>query len=167
MSDIKLKPYNQRFARKCFLEIMNNDKTSWNVYARNYVDKELSVTLYDGNKPIGIYVLGRNDPFEFLNDEGMEGHRVKFEKDLSKYKNKRGIQGILLYVKPEYRNQKLGKILLDYAAQNGDFTWGGHSVHLNNLNHWLKRRNLGAKIYEKNKNNRYQLISYYTFSNLL
>lgn len=167
MSKIELRPYNQRYAKKCFLDLMGNDNYSWDVYSKYYVDKNLSVTLYDGRKPIGIYVLGRSNPTDFISSEQSDTNvKVKILKNLSKYKNKSAVHGILLYVNPEYRKQQLGKILLDYAKGQGDYTWGGHAVHLNNIKHWLKRRELGAKIYTKNKNNRYELISYYTLSKL-
>jgi len=167
MSKFNIKPYNANYARKCFLEIMNNDKISWDIYSKHYIDKKLSITLYDNKTPVGIYVLGRSNPVDFILEEKEAiDTKIIILKKLNKFKNKNGIHGILLYVNPNYRKQKLGKILLDYANGQGDYIWGGHAVHLNNIKYWLKRREIIAKMYTKNKNNRYELISYYTLANL-
>lgn len=52
-----------------------------------------------------------------------------------------GIEGVALAVKAEFRNQGIGKKLINYSQTLPfDYIWGLAAVDLNNLNHWLKRR---------------------------
>lgn len=54
-----------------------------------------------------------------------------------------GIQGVALALDKEFRNTGIGKQLISVPyTMNADYIWGLHLHSLNNLNHWLKRREL-------------------------
>ena len=64
---------------------------------------------------------------------------------LKKHKGK-GIEGVALFLKPEFRNQGLGKVLIEYPYtrlnQEFSYIWGGQEKTLNNIYDWLKRREI-------------------------
>jgi hypothetical protein len=70
------------------------------------VDEELSVSIYDGDKAIGVYLLGTKG----INDKVREMDKRTVDQiikeDISKYENKKGIQGVHLSILPEYRKKK-------------------------------------------------------------
>lgn len=96
-------------------------------YIYNTTNFDLSVKLTNNDEIIGCYLL--ND--------------IK----LKKLKNKQGINGVALAIKPMYRGYKLGEKLKDwlekYAKEKGyDFIFGEHLKGLHNIDQWLKRREL-------------------------
>lgn len=53
----------------------------------------------------------------------------------------RGIEGVALAVRSEYKNRGYGKKLIEYSKKlNYDYVWGQQLELLGNLNDWLKRR---------------------------
>jgi GNAT superfamily N-acetyltransferase len=90
-------------------------------------DLTYSIVAVYGDEIIGFYLLTPRDlPLEDL--QGL-----------------RGIEGIALAVKPEFRGTGVGKKLADYPKSYGfDYLWGMQLKSLGNLNHWLKRRELVA-----------------------
>ena len=54
-----------------------------------------------------------------------------------------GVEGILLFVEEAYRGKGWGNKLKDMPKEIGyDYVWGRQHKNLNNLDHWLKRREL-------------------------
>ena len=96
-------------------------------YMEETADLEKSVKLTLNGKIIGCYIIA--------------------DKDLEEYPDKKGIEGIALCILPEYRGHGYGEMLKDWLenyaeANNYDFIFGQHLKSLNNLEPWLKRREL-------------------------
>ena len=107
-------------------------------YIRSIVDFDISCKLTNNGDIIGFYLLSHK-----------------------KIKDKSGLEGVALGLKKEYRGNGLGDKLKDwfenYAKDNGyDFIFGQHLKGLNNIDSWLKRREL----YKEDKH------SYYTIKYL-
>ena len=96
-------------------------------YADESTDWEKSVKLVLNGKIIGCYIVA--------------------DKQLEEMPDKQGIEGIGLCILPEYRGKGYGELLKDwletYAKENNyDFIFGQHLKSLQNLEPWLKRREL-------------------------
>jgi len=96
-------------------------------YISNVTDFDKSVKLTNDGDIIGCYLV--NDI------------------ELEEFRDKKGIEGIAICVKPEYRNYGLGEKLKDwleeYAEDNDyDFIFGELLKGLKNLKQWLKRMDL-------------------------
>jgi hypothetical protein len=62
------------------------------------------------------------------------------------YSNLKGVEGVVLAVSEEIRVQGWGNKLKDYPKMLGvDYIWGQQLKTLNNLEDWLKRRELVAE----------------------
>jgi GNAT superfamily N-acetyltransferase/predicted double-glycine peptidase len=108
-----------------FTNVMNY--TEIQRYLIATTDFEKSFKLTDNNKIIGCYLIN--------------------EITLPELPNKIGLEGIALAIIPSYRKYGLGEKLKDYLEQYGkdnnyDFIFGEHLKGLNNINDWLKRREL-------------------------
>ena len=94
-------------------------------YSRSYVVRE-------GGKIIGAYLLGKNQLPEMF-----PGPETK------PYKGKKGIEGVALFVLPEYRGTGIGRQLRGIPLSSGaDYIWGQHFEGLGNLQNWV---NFGRK----------------------
>lgn len=123
---------------------------------------KFSIVLLDNDCVIGGYFF--NEESNILHEFGLTEeklfwaerniHRIKKNKrnmvrslihGLKKHKG-RGIEGVGLYLLPEYRNKGLGKALIQYPYEilcdQFSYIWGGQEKDLNNLFDWLKRREL-------------------------
>jgi hypothetical protein len=91
---------------------------------------DISAMIVDENDNImGVYLLG---------DKQLDS-LVKVDK----YLNLKGLEGILLAVDESIRGMGWGNKLKDYPKSLGcDYIWGQQLKTLNNLNDWLKRREL-------------------------
>jgi hypothetical protein len=102
-------------------------------------DFNISKKLVVGNRVIGFYLLAPRSIFKEL------PRNCKIVGDLNKYKNKRGVEGIALAIIPEFRGKGYGNLLKDLPKTLGfDYVFGGQMKKLNNLDDWLKRRELIA-----------------------
>lgn len=56
------------------------------------------------------------------------------------YKDKIGIQGVALFLLPEFRGQKIGSALraIPVEMKNVDYVWGAHLACLKNVKNWVK-----------------------------
>jgi hypothetical protein len=91
---------------------------------------DISVILLDDeDKIMGLYLLG-NSQLDSLTL-------------IEKYVKLKGIEGVLLVVNEEIRGQGWGDKLKDYPKTlDFDYIWGQQLKTLNNLEYWLKRREL-------------------------
>jgi len=162
LEKFKFGEYDERYARRAMRKLLPGDNETWNYYKNGRINKRLSKVLYYGTKPIGIYILGTCTNLErFL----LENEDVKLQRSIRKYRDRKGIHGIGLWIEPEYRSYGFGQLLIEYAQSHGDYVFGGHTVELNNIKHWLKRRDLIAKYYEVD-NGRKRLSAYWTASEI-
>lgn len=123
MNIIKLTNYKDE---SIFLikEIFNNLQDLDFSYELKDTNWDISIGLISNNKLIGVYLLAiKQDPFKSL--QGI------------------GIQGVALGILKEFRGKGLSKTLINEVYNlEFDYIWGEHDKRLNNLHHWLKRRNL-------------------------
>jgi len=91
---------------------------------------DISAMLVDENNDIkGVYLLGDSQLSSLVEDE--------------KYVLLKGIEGVVLAVSEEVRGQGWGNKLKDYPKTlEIDYIWGQQLKSLNNLEDWLKRREL-------------------------
>jgi ribosomal protein S18 acetylase RimI-like enzyme len=108
------------------------DNKSYIMSATNW---NISVKLVKDDEIIGFYLF----------------NNVNIIKDLpKKYENlfnhKFGIEVVALGIKPEYRGNKYGQMLIDYPVKTFsnyfDYYWGWVLHTLNNLKYWNKRTNI-------------------------
>lgn len=99
----------------------------------NYYNSNLSISyllMDDEENVVGAYLLAKNQINHFY-------------KGVEKFENLNGVEGILLFIKEEYRGLGWGEKLKDKPKEMGfDYVWGRQHKKLNNLHHWLKRREL-------------------------
>ena len=112
-------------ASHIFSNVMSYDANQ--SYIRSVTDFDISCKLTNNDEIIGFYLLA--------------------PKKLRDLKDKNGLEGIALGIKPDYRGNGLGEKLKDwfedYAKDNGyDFIFGQHLKGLHNINDWLKRREI-------------------------
>ena len=91
---------------------------------------DLSVLLVDDDDTVkGCYLLGNLQVDSIVKTDT--------------YKNKKGVEGILLAVDTDIRGKGWGDVLKNYPSSLGfDYIWGQQLKTLNNLQDWLKRREL-------------------------
>ncbi len=108
------------------------DEANFHYYMENLADVnwEQSVLLLDDEDNIkGTYILGNHQITSMLKAEG--------------YLGLNGIEGVLLCVDESLRGLGYGNLLKEYPKTLGyDYIWGQQLIPLNNLNDWLKRREL-------------------------
>ena len=94
---------------------------------------DISAMLVDENNNIkGVYLLGDSQLSSLVEDE--------------KYINLKGVEGVVLAVSEEIRGQGWGNKLKDFPKiLEIDYIWGQQLKSLNNLEDWLKRRELVAE----------------------
>src|ERR1035437_2169231 len=91
---------------------------------------DLSVMIVDENYNLkGVYLFGNQQVDSII--------------ETDKFKDKKGIEGVLLAVDKEIQGQGWGNKLKDYTRTLGfDYIWGQQLKLLNNLQDWCKRRYL-------------------------
>lgn len=110
-------------------------------YLNRVADWKISVKAVLNDEIIGAYLLNTSSVTKHSN--------IQLE-DLSKYESKKGIQGIAIAIKKEYRNKSYGKQLRDYPISlKPDYVWGEQIKELNNLTNWTK---FGRRLVAKDDN---------------
>lgn len=112
--------YFKDITSKYYFKAILEDETNWNISA---------LLLDDEEKIKGVYLLGNNQLSSIV--------------DCEKYNNLKGVEGVVLTVAEEIRGQGWGNQLKDFPKSlEVDYVWGQQFKHLNNLEDWLKRREL-------------------------
>jgi hypothetical protein len=107
-------------------------------YTDAATDWALSKKMAIGDKLIGFYLLAEGSIYDIIS-------QCKCQDDVEKFAGKRGIEGIILGIIPEYRGGGLGDRLKNLPKSLGyDYVFGQQFKSLNNLEPWLKRRELVA-----------------------
>jgi hypothetical protein len=105
-----------------FFAILQQE-TNWGISA---------ILLDEEDKIMGLYLLG---------DKQLDSLTLN-----EKYVKLKGVEGVLLAVSEEVRGQGWGNKLKDYPKTlEFDYIWGQQLKTLNNLEDWLKRRELIAE----------------------
>ena len=111
---------------KIFITISKEDID----YEMDRVDWNESYKATINDTIIGCILLTENSVTEFDYCE---------TEDLSSYKNKSGIEIVLLCVLPEFRNLNIGRKLRDIPLHLGyDYEWAQHFYSLANKDQWVK-----------------------------
>jgi hypothetical protein len=104
-------------------------------------DPQISIGIFDRNNLVGAYFLTPSNVLDVIQKNDMTALE-----DLSKYANKKGIEGIALVVNDSYKDLGLGTQLKNYSKTLGaDYIFGLQYKTLGNLQHWLNRRRLVAE----------------------
>lgn len=113
------------------------------------------VMIVNGNR-VGYHKLIK----ENLNDSLLEKKEFEF------YKEKKGINGYLFCIHPNFHKMGLGSNFIqfekNYFKEKYDYIWGEADKRLNNLYFWLKNRDLLVE----NKNDAEEIISITSIQNL-
>jgi len=120
---------------KIFSDVMPYEE---NVKYINYVtDFSISKKATLNGKIIGCYLFNKQSIFE---SEDLDNLPEQQTEDLSKYENKKPLQGVALALLPEYRGLSYGRQLRDIplSMKDYDYIWGVHLKGLHNINNWLK-----------------------------
>ena len=111
-------------------------------YLSSAVDWKISKKGCLNGEIIGVYLFNE-DPLPL---------------NISKYNNKKALQGVALALNPKFRGMGYGKQLRDVPLyMNYDYIWSEHLKGLHNINDWLK---FGRKLIFENDS------SYFTVMNL-
>lgn len=113
------------------------------IFTNRYTDWNLSRKLMVDDAMVGFYLLQEDSVANLLDDRY---DQCRLLEDLSGYANKRGVEGIILLVLPQYRGHGYGNLLKDLPRQMGfDYVYGEQfKASPAVLQHWLKRRRLVA-----------------------
>jgi len=105
------------------------DKYNFTHIIKSEVNWDISLLLVDSDEEIyGMYLLGDNN----LSNLGF-----------NQYDGMVGLEGVLLLVDEDFRGQGYGDQLKNHPSTLGiDYIWGQQLKSLDNLNDWLKRREL-------------------------
>jgi hypothetical protein len=109
------------------------DLISFTHHVKHSTNWEISAMLIDDNNAIvGAYLLGDLQLPAMIKNEASD-----------KYEGLKGVEGVLLVIEPSIRSKGWGNKLKYYPKTLGvDYIWGQQLKSLNNLEDWLKRREL-------------------------
>lgn len=115
--------YFKNVTHKNYFFAILQQETNWDISA---------ILLNDEDKIMGLYLLGDSQLDSLIENE--------------KYVELKGVEGVLLAVSEEIRGQGWGNKLKDFPKTlEVDYIWGQQLKTLNNLEDWLKRRELIAE----------------------
>lgn len=119
-----------KWSYQFFNKLMNGNEFKW--YLKEVTNWDESILLLNEDNQIkGVYLFGDN---QLLHE---------------RFKDLKGIEGVLLAIDDDIRGQGWGDKLKDYPKTLGvDYIWGQQLKGLKNLNDWLKRRELIAETEE-------------------
>jgi GNAT superfamily N-acetyltransferase len=111
-------------------------------FTKNFTDWDLSRKLTLDAELIGFYLLHEDS----INSLLSRYDHYKPLEDLSGYATKRGVEGVILLVLPQYRGKGYGNLLKDLPRSMGyQYVYGEQfKATPDVLQHWLKRRRLIA-----------------------
>ena len=120
--------YFEKIISKVEFNMIISKQTNWDISAILIDDDD------DSDNVWGVYLLGSA---QLPNDIYIDGH------DIDKLE---GVEGVLLVIDETLRGLGYGNKLKDFPKSlNVDYVWGEQLKTLNNLEDWLKRRELVAE----------------------
>jgi|LakMenEpi03Aug12_release.lakeMendotaPanAssembly.Ray.scaffolds.fasta_scaffold158510_2 hypothetical protein len=113
---------------------------------KNRTDWSKSVKMILNNEVIGFYVFSFSSIDDFIEKLKNYSLDVKVNQDVyEKIKNKKGIEGVSVGIKKEYRGLGYGKKLLEHPKNLGvDYIWGVQTKGISDIDAWTKRREILA-----------------------
>jgi hypothetical protein len=113
-----------RWCYEFFSKLINASEFKW--YLKEVTNWDKSILLLNKDNEIkGAYLFGDN---QLLHE---------------RFENLKGVEGVLLAIDKDIRGQGWGDKLKEYPKTlDVDYIWGQQLKGLNNLNDWLKRREL-------------------------
>lgn len=112
-------------------------------YTEKMTAWDISFKIEKDGKTAGFYLVGKRGILDWI---ASEDHEVKQHEDLTKYKTRRGLEGLALFVFPAYRSAGLATLLKNaLKSLSYDYVWGQAFKDLGNLQDWQKRRRLVAE----------------------
>lgn len=150
---------NSSLEKEELAEVMKNSFAKFEYcdfsWMAEYDRNEHDIKLMFNDKIVGFHLFSDNSIIYKGNDN------IKWYENLDCYKNKRGIEGIILGVLPEYTKKGGGTLMVEYEtkiiSKKYDYMWGGAYKDLNNLSFWLQSRRLIGE-----SSNSYQTIVDFT-----
>jgi GNAT superfamily N-acetyltransferase len=129
------------FAKVCS---MNPDR-NWHIP----VDWSKSIKLVLNNETIGFYLFSFSSNIDSFLQKMKSFHiDVKINEDVyEKIKNKKGVEGVSIGIKKEYRGLGYGRKLFEYPKKLGaDYLWSIQTKGISDITSWLKRSELLANL---------------------
>lgn len=131
-----------------FESFSNIDNTKEKVKNRVYnrLLNGVSIKMEVNNEIVGVYLVVEKSIKSFLQEVKLNKIKDHINSEIFINENElsdNGIQGLALCVKKSKRGNGLGNILKKYFRKYGyDYIWGIQHKDLNNINEWLKTREL-------------------------
>jgi hypothetical protein len=131
--DIEISLINNDIDKQFAIDIINNTFKKYGGFSTisGAVDFTKSIVIKKDDEIIGTYLLGTNP--------------VHIIENMKHYLGLKGIEGVALAIKPEYRNLGYGNMMKDYSIEtnkNYDYIWGMQLKDLQNVKDWSKRRRI-------------------------
>lgn len=105
------------------------DKINFKYIVEEETNWDISAMLVLEDEVVGVYLLGNAQLSDIIKTNKVDGLK--------------GVEGVLLVIDDDVRGEGWGDKLKDYPTTLGvDYIWGQQLKTLNNLDHWLKRREL-------------------------
>ena len=120
-------------------------------YFKNHIPKEIFSTIVftETNWDISAMLVDDDDDEDVFGVYLLGNSQLNGVVDRVNLDTMTGVEGVLLVVDDKIRGMGFGNQLKDFPKTLGvDYIWGQQLKSLENLNHWLKRRDL---IYETNE----------------
>lgn len=116
-------------------------------YTKSITNFNKSIVVDLAGVIIGFYLIGDRQISEVFKEE----NPVIFHEDISTYKDKLGVEGVALFIEKSHRGKGFASKLKKYIKTlEVDYVFGFQFKKLNNLEQWLKCRNLVAENDELN-----------------
>lgn len=146
-------------ALKIGLKIFEGQMPAKNLlsYLAKAADWSISVKATYKGKVVGFYLLNENQMYDYIIHYMVRDYKCYTFKDCNrknpnsikvnpeKFRDLEGVEGVALGVDPEYKGIGIGKKLMEYSQNLPyDYIWGQQYESLDNIQHWIKRRDVAA-----------------------
>lgn len=126
-------------------------------YLSGAADWDISVKATYEGKVVGFYLLAESQMSDYIlhymvrdykcysPEECVEKYPDSLRVNPLDFQDLSGVEGVALGVDPNHKGLGIGKKLIDYSQNLPyDYIWGQQYEHLQNIDHWTKRREIAA-----------------------
>lgn len=146
-------------ALKIGLKVFEGQMSAKNLlsYLAKAADWSISVKATYKGKVVGFYLLNENQMYDYIIHYMVRDYKCYTFKECNqknpnsikvnpeKFRDLEGVEGVALGVDPEYKGIGIGKKLMEYSQNLPyDYIWGQQYESLDNIQHWIKRRDVAA-----------------------